>query len=379
MFVLLGLPTLTPARKANAASQITVPTDYPTIQAAIDASTSGDTIKVLRGTYIEQLTISKSLTLVGSGARITTIKAPTTLQPGITGNPNIVQVSDGSTVTMKGFTVRGTSGSSCGTSPGNGLVGVNVLEDATINIDSFGVRDCTFDAFRVGAPSFTPNGLQVGHATISRTDIDDYQFSGVEAFADGSTLAISRSKINAADTPITLTPVGIVSSDGAKSMITNNKITGNICHLSLCGPDYLNQFQGFGMLIITSADGTIVSHNDVSNNDVGIGIIEGSGCCKIDQNILRNNQFFSVVIQDGEQMVSNTIIFGGKVGVLAVAFSVDTVATLNRVIIVGTTTPTQELPVGASAEIVFAPRQFINTQSAATDFIPMSLPIPLSN
>ena len=41
----------------------------------------------------------------------------------------------------------------------------------------------------------------------------------------------------------------------------------------------------------------------------------------------------------------------GKVGVAAIAFSVDTVATLDRVIIAGVKTPTQELPVGAIAEV----------------------------
>lgn len=50
---------------------ITVPTDFPTIQAAINASNPGDTIKILPGTYTEQLTISKSLTIIGSGAKST--------------------------------------------------------------------------------------------------------------------------------------------------------------------------------------------------------------------------------------------------------------------------------------------------------------------
>jgi hypothetical protein len=52
---------------------ITVPTDFPTIQAAINASNPGDTIKVLPGTYTEQLTISKNLTIIGSGAKSTIV------------------------------------------------------------------------------------------------------------------------------------------------------------------------------------------------------------------------------------------------------------------------------------------------------------------
>jgi CHAT domain-containing protein len=44
---------------------ITVPDDYPTIQAAIDAAQPGDTVYVKAGRYIENLTITRPLNLVG--------------------------------------------------------------------------------------------------------------------------------------------------------------------------------------------------------------------------------------------------------------------------------------------------------------------------
>jgi len=94
-------------------------------------------------------------------------------------------------------------------------------------------------------------------------------------------------------------------------------------------------------------------------------------------NLLKKNRFFGIVIVHGEHTISNTKISGGNVGVLAAPFEVDTVATLNRVIITGATTPTQELPVGASAEVIFAPRSVITTQSLAETSIPISIPLPL--
>jgi len=53
---------------------IVVPTDYPTIQAAIDAASIGDTILVMPGTYRETLIIRKALKLMGGGADSTVIE-----------------------------------------------------------------------------------------------------------------------------------------------------------------------------------------------------------------------------------------------------------------------------------------------------------------
>jgi hypothetical protein len=85
---------------------------------------------------------------------------------------------------------------------------------------------------------------------------------------------------------------------------------------------------------------------------------------------------FGLVVVDGKHTISNTKISGGNVGVLAAAFSVDTVATLDRVTIVGTITPTLELSIGATAEVVFAPRSAQTVQSATLTGNPISFALP---
>lgn len=98
----LALAAVFQLRPAVAAAEtLRVPEDFPTIQSAVNSANPGDTIKVAAGTFREQVTIAKDLTLMGAGAgdnsngsnnhsnsgsadddEVTTIKAPTKLVSG---------------------------------------------------------------------------------------------------------------------------------------------------------------------------------------------------------------------------------------------------------------------------------------------------------
>jgi len=57
------------------ATTIIVPDNYPTIQQAVDAAKSGDTVLVRAGVYTENVLIySKSISLIGEGASNPTIR-----------------------------------------------------------------------------------------------------------------------------------------------------------------------------------------------------------------------------------------------------------------------------------------------------------------
>jgi pectin methylesterase-like acyl-CoA thioesterase len=96
------------APKADAAT-FNVPANYLTIEAAIAAASTGDTIMVGDGTYNENLLINKQLTLLSvNGRDVTKIKGISNDTPSQLGtieiDPNVDGVKIGSL--GRGFTIR---------------------------------------------------------------------------------------------------------------------------------------------------------------------------------------------------------------------------------------------------------------------------------
>jgi len=76
---------------------IYVPTDYPTIQEAINAAISGDTIFVYSGTYNEHIIVNKSVSLVGEDRDSTIVDGD--------GTGTVVSIM-ASRVSIRGFTIK---------------------------------------------------------------------------------------------------------------------------------------------------------------------------------------------------------------------------------------------------------------------------------
>jgi len=89
------------------------PGEFTTIQAAVNAAHSNDTILVDPGTYTEQVIINNTghardnLKLVGSGQNSTFINAPSL--SNMTGFHAIVEVENTQNVAIKNFTIEGPS------------------------------------------------------------------------------------------------------------------------------------------------------------------------------------------------------------------------------------------------------------------------------
>lgn len=88
---------------------ITVPDNYPTIQEAINVASDGDTIFVRNGTYVENIVVNKSISLIGEDQEITLINSGGT----------VIWIHESDNVNICNFTIQGGSrGIDCSKSSG---------------------------------------------------------------------------------------------------------------------------------------------------------------------------------------------------------------------------------------------------------------------
>ncbi|HXM94364.1 MAG TPA: right-handed parallel beta-helix repeat-containing protein [Candidatus Dormibacteraeota bacterium] len=316
-----------------AASELVVPTQFPTVQSAVDAALPGDTVEMLSGTYQEQVTIGKNLKLVGVGLGPSIIQAPTALKRNAFGSTYIVQINNSAQVSMSRLTVSGPGPGPCGSLN----LGILVYGDATLELkDSVvtHIRDnplssCFFGAgVGVGIPAFLHGG-SVGHATIRDSIFLDYQSEAIGVVGAGSTATISDNVIIGAGNSTARAQNGVFVTSSAVATITDNIISRNLCDIpNRCGNNPMGQGQSSGIFANNAGAGTIISDNKISDNDVGIYLFRGSNCCKTEDNRLKNNRFFGLIIQDGDNTASENRISGGEVGIGVVADFVNVTGTL---------------------------------------------------
>ncbi len=145
----------TSADAVNFTTDIYVPGDYSTIQDAIDAADSGDTIFVGPGIYNEQLTIDKSLTFIGDPG---SSPGPGPNAPVIDGNGVVgsaITIDAGvSNVTINGFEIRNYSNRPTGNPFTTGGIGSAVLAWNTgtfnITVKNNYMHDLGWNAILVG-------------------------------------------------------------------------------------------------------------------------------------------------------------------------------------------------------------------------------------
>jgi len=226
-------------------SVLRVPQNYPTIQAAVYAATSGDTILVDEGTYHESVSVDRSVSLVGKG------KAATIIEGNIT-------VFEQTLVKVTGFTVRGGRRN-----------GITVFDSTNVTI-----IDNIIVGYNVGIDLTSVNQSTIGANIIASNSLTGIATSdSYNNLIFGNSLSLNE-----------VQNIGLVWS-------SNNTIIGNRMNMSLTG------------LILTgnSVYNTVVG-NFVSNNTKGVYLEADSQGMSPNYNTFYHNSF----INNTSQVVNKT-------------------------------------------------------------------------
>jgi parallel beta-helix repeat protein len=251
------------------------------IQAAINASNAGDTIRV-SGVHAEQLSVNKTVNLVGlAGAEI---DAPASLTGGA-----IVDIT-ATNVIVQGFTISGKGNAGglidSGLAVENGASAtitndtITGLYNATVNQAGFGVR--------VAAG---------GTAKITNDSISGYQKGGVIVDGSGAVAIIRNNTITGVGVSTNVAQNGVQVSNGASAMVSFNTITGN---------SFNGSFNGTGVYVLNDSAKVIVGQNTIGSqsnpNDVGVLVQQSSNTALIDNRVRGN--FVNGIYLDTSENIS---------------------------------------------------------------------------
>jgi hypothetical protein len=300
----LGLPlvfVLVLACASNVrAGDFHVPADYTTIQSAVDAAASGDTIHIAPGVYVEQVFIKdKNLNLIGEPGTI--LRAFPGMAPAIPGalGRRCVLFILGSGVVLRNLTFQGDQ---LGDQQKDIFLG-------TYFLDSGGaVEDCRFIGFRDKSEGqntceviWVQNDLSdaplLEMRIVRNTIVDSY--SGIRILGSRSHTSL---KITVADNTIsgvgpstTISDLeGIEFQEGVTGEVVRNIVSG----FSYVGNDASRAPFGFGILGIDTLSDIVFSLEPV----------------RIADNVLQNNQVHCLLIGADDSVIVNNTFEGSAPG-----------------------------------------------------------------
>jgi hypothetical protein len=279
---------------------------FTTIQAAVTASSAGDTIIVCDGTYTEQVAVppgKDGLKLQTQDAQGAKIKLPdnTATQTDATG----VDIQS-KNVLFRGFYVTGPSpNATSGCQSSDYQDGIHIRNGASATVDQN-----TITAVRSANPVLF--GCQFGRAIkidsassadINNNTIDNYQKNGID-IRDAGTSALVQNNTIVGEGPNTfIAQNGIVIVGGATAnirvnLIRDNEYTSNPATTGTTATGILPSSPGAGLQMYA---------NTLKNNDVGIG-------ATLMRNIVRYSNDQGLLIESdstGNTLSNNTSLSNG--------------------------------------------------------------------
>lgn len=279
---------------------------YTSVQAAVDAATSGATVYLCGTTaFTGPVVVNKSITLTGDAgsgikAPISTFSVDASRLPSHFTSDGLALPQAILVVTGAGVNAKVTGLTIAGPLPGNGgcaldEYGVLVLGGANAVLNGDGVLDardaneslngCQFGVgIQVGrkywpVPDFSSYVVEdfVGSAEITNTTVSGYAKNGITVDGPGSSAGLKQNTVTGDGPGAVAAQNGIQISRGASAQLDHNTVSDN----QYTGPNGASAggillFGGCGDELVTGVD---VHNNTLVNNDVGIYLNNYNATC----------------------------------------------------------------------------------------------------
>lgn len=276
------------------ADTLVVGRDGATIQATIDASSDGDVVEVPTGTWPGPATVSKRITLRGTGGTIDG------------GGEGTVLVVTAARAIVENLTVRGSGHDLSGMQPDTCIW----VEESAVNasIDSNHVEDCAFGIWINKAQRAQVIDNEVlGRKDLRPTD----RGNGIHLF-DATDLVVRGNSVSGARDGIYVSAVNDSLIEG--NTTTNQRYGVHYMYsISNTLRDNVSQDNSNGFALMQSRELIVTGNRAISNDDHGILFRDATDCVITGNELIRNGEGFFFFSSADNQITNNRLV-GNKVG-----------------------------------------------------------------
>jgi nitrous oxidase accessory protein NosD len=244
---------------------------FTSIQDAINAAKPGNLIRVCPGTYHEQLSIDKSISIEGDNGALLSPNNMTVNATGSSGSPiaAAILVKEAANVGIEGLIVDTANSGITGCSPD--LIGI-LYQNSSGTIEHNAVRNTKLSDSLNGCQSgdaivVQSLGAETSKVSIRDNSVHDYQKNGITGNESGTEVTIAGNAVTGLGPTMGAAQNGIQIGFGATGAVLQNSVTDNVW--SPCVSLQNCAFNATGILVFES-DGVRVEHNSVATNQIAI-------------------------------------------------------------------------------------------------------------
>ena len=325
LLVSISIPRISAAQDRDRKPDLIVDDDkvqcptatFTSIQEAIKAASPGSLIRVCPGTYLEQLSIDKSLNIEGDNGAVVLPNKMVVNTTGSSGTPiaAAIFVKEAADVEIEGLIVDTANSGITECTPN--LIGI-LYQNSSGSIKHNAVRNTKLAVSLNGCQSgdaivVQSLGGETSKVSVDDNSVHDYQKNGITGNELGTEVTISNNVVTGLGPTTGAAQNGIQIGFGAKGGVMRNTVTDNVW--SPCVSLENCSFNATGILIFQSND-VHVEHNSVATNQ--LGIYAGGQHDEIEFNSISNSLVLvGIDLASDNNLVSrNDVTNSGQAGIL---------------------------------------------------------------